>query len=121
MQRFNDALAEAIGEVIRNVFGDETAENILKYFDASSSRNLGERLRIFEDALRRILGVGSTVIEDLILETLHSKFGPQLGPGKGCGFAECIMELKARLESNQRVRDHRGRLRKAVESILLKR
>ena len=121
MQKFNDALAEAMGEVVRNVFGDETAGNILKYFDDSSSKNLGERLRIFEDALQRILGAGSIIIEDLILEALHSKFGLQPDPEKGCGFAECIVELRARLEGNQKVRDHRGRLRKAVESILIRR
>ena len=97
-QKFNDALAEAVSEVIRNVFGDEMAGNILKYFDNGSSRNLGETLKIFEDALQRILGVGSAITEDLILETLHSKFGLRLDMEKGCEFAECIMELKARLE-----------------------
>ena len=121
IQKFNDALAEGIDEVIRNVFGYETAENILRCLNDSNSRDLDERLQIFADALHRILGAGAPIIEDLILKTLQTKLGVQLDREKDYGFAKCIMELKARLERNSKVKDRRGRLRKAVESILLKR
>jgi len=96
MQKFNDTLQGTISEVIRNVFGDEMAENILKYFNNSNPKNLDERLQIFADALQRILGVGASIMEDLILETLHTKLGLELDRKKGYGFTKCIMELKAR-------------------------
>ena len=84
---------ETIDEVLRNVFDDKTAEIILKSFKDSSSEKLDERLQIFTDTLSNILGVGSIIIQDLILESLHSKFGLELHRKKDYTFAEYTLEL----------------------------
>ena len=96
MRRFNDILIETIDEVARNALGDEKAEIILKYFKDASSKNLDDILKIFAYALPKILGVGSVIIEDLILETLYSKFELEFKRKKGCTFAEHIMMLGKR-------------------------
>jgi len=84
---------ETIDEVVRNVFDDKTAHIILKSFKDSSSEKLDERLQIFTDTLSKILGVGSIIIQDLILESLYSKFGLELQRKKDYTFEEYILEL----------------------------
>ena len=84
---------ETIDEVIRNVFDDKTAEIILESYKDSSSEKLDERLQMFTDTLSKILGVGSIIIQDLILESLYSKFGLELQRKKDYTFAEYILEL----------------------------
>ena len=84
---------DAVDEVVRNVFKDETAKVILKSLENPSSGTLPERLQIFTDALPKILGVGSVIIEDLILETLHSKLNLEFQWKKDYTFREYVMEL----------------------------
>lgn len=84
---------ETIDEVVRNVFDDRTAEIILESYKDSSSEKMGERIQIFTDTLSKILGVGSIIIQDLILESLYSKFGLELQRKKDYTFAEYILEL----------------------------
>ena len=84
---------ETIDEVVRNVFDDKTAEMILESYKDSSSEKLDERLQMFTDTLSKILGVGSIIIQDLILESLYSKFGLELQRKKDYTFAEYILEL----------------------------
>ena len=95
MRRFNDILVETIDEVLRDTLEDEKAEIILKYFKDTSSKKVDEKLQIFTDALPKILGAGSVIIEDLILETLYSKFQLELKRKKDYTFAEYIMELRS--------------------------
>lgn len=94
MRGFDDVLTKTINEVIRNVFEDETAKIIFEYLNESNSKNLDEKVRVFTNALPKILGVGSVIIEDLILETLYSKYGSELKWRKGYRFADYIIELR---------------------------
>ena len=90
---FDDIVTKTIIDVIRNVFKDDTAEVILEYFKDHNSKKLDERLRIFTDDLPKILGTGSVIIEDLILETLYSKFESELKWKKDYRFEKYVIEL----------------------------
>ena len=84
--RFEDVLRGTINEVIRDVFEDETAGVILRNLKDMDSQNAEKNVELFSDALSKILGVGSVIIEDLILETLYLKYGLELKQKKNYGF-----------------------------------
>lgn len=94
MPSFNDTIMETIEEVMRDVLDDDKAEIIIQYLDKSSSKMLDERIEIFADALPKILDVGHIIIEDLILETLYSKYGLDLVRNSDHKFTDYIMELR---------------------------
>ena len=98
MLSFDDTVMEIIEEIIRNVFeNDETAEVILQYLNKNDSKTLDERLQIFADALPKILDEGYVIIEDLILETLYSKYGLNSAFEKD-KFTDYIVELRKQKE-----------------------
>lgn len=99
MLRLEDLLLDAVDEVVRNVFDDETATIILGYLKDNSSKMLDERVRIFSQSLPRILGIGSVIIEDLVLETMYSKLGLEFEPKRDCDFEKYVLELKHRIRS----------------------
>lgn len=101
MRSFDDTLMETINEVIRNVFEEDTAEIIFHYLEGSDPKKMEERVQIFTDALPKILGVGSIIIEDLILETLYLKYGLELERKKNHGFTDYIKELKEQLQGSK--------------------
>jgi len=86
---------ETINEVIRNVFEGETAEIILQCLKEKENdpKKIEERVQTFTDALPKILGVGAIIIEDLILETLYSKYGLELVRKKDYTFTYYVNEL----------------------------
>jgi len=96
MPELEAVFLDTVDEVIKNVFDDETAKIILGYLKKNSSRNMDDRVRMFAESLPKLLGVGSVIIEDLILETLYSKMGLESEPRKGCGFWESVAELRNR-------------------------
>ena len=86
-------LVETIDEVVGNVFGEKTAKIILQYLKEKGSETVLQRVESFSDALPRILGRGSAVVEDLILDTLCLKCGLKLERKEGCGFIDYVKEL----------------------------
>jgi len=98
---FDGLLTETITEVVRNVFDDEIAEIILKYLKENTSGRLDEKVKIFADALPKILGVGSVIIEDLILETLYCKCALELQWKKGYKFTDYIMVLSKQFRNGE--------------------
>jgi hypothetical protein len=90
---FGDVLIGTINEVIRDVFDDETAGVILKHLEDLDSQNAEKNVEIFSDALSDVLGVGSVIIEDLILENLYLKYGLELKQKKNYGFTNHVMNL----------------------------
>ena len=99
MPSFDDTVVETIEEIIRNVFEDnETAELILHCLNSNTDKPLDERLQIFTAALPKILGLGYVIIEDLILETLYSKYG-LTSVFKKDNFASYIKELSKHNEA----------------------
>lgn len=98
MPSFNDTVMETIEEVMREVLKDDKAEIIIQYLDESSSKMLDERIEIFADALPKILNVGHVIIEDLILETLYSKYELDLVWKSDYKFTDYIMELRKQIK-----------------------
>ena len=62
---------------------------------------MDDTIRALADSLPKILGTGSVIIEDLILETLYSKLGCQLQWKKDCRFPDYIAELKSRTKGGK--------------------
>ncbi len=101
MLSFDDILAETIDEVVKNVFEKDIAKIVLKYLKKNSSKKLNKRVRILADALPKILGESSVIIEDLILETLYSKCGLELKWKRNYRFADYVLDLMDRHNSNR--------------------
>lgn len=100
MMSFDDILSETIDEVVNNVFEKEIAKIVLKYLKKNSSKNPNKRVRILADALPKVLGESSVIVEDLILETLYSKCGLELKWKRSYRFADYILDLMDRHNSN---------------------
>ena len=94
--RFDEVFEETVDEVIKNVFEDKAAKTILVYFNESNSQEFEQKVRALTGSLPKILGAGSVIIEDLILEALYLKYGLELRRRKGYGFRNYIMELRDR-------------------------
>jgi len=101
-RRFDDVFMETIKEVIDNIFDGETSEIIFGYLKESGSRHPDETAQVFANVLPKILGVGHVIIEDLIIETLYSKYGRKLQWKKGYGFKDYILELMNQTEERKR-------------------
>lgn len=102
MPTFDDMVMQTIDEVVRNVFDDEIAETIFQRSTRSGSGGVDNTVRAFADSLPKILGTGSVIIEDLILETLYSRLGLELERKKEYGFTEYVVELKKRTEKREK-------------------
>ena len=93
---FDDVVVQTIDEVVRNVFEDEIAETIFRYSRRSIPGKVDDKVQAFADSLPKVLGTGSVIIEDLILETLCSRLGFELEWKKDYRFPDYIAELKKR-------------------------
>jgi len=98
LTRVDGLLLETIGDVLKQVFGENSAKILLRHVKKSSLKweEIPKRAQVFSDALRNILGQGGVIIEDLILETLYSKLELEFKWKKGYGFSDYIKELRSR-------------------------
>ena len=95
MLSFEDNVKQTIKEIIRNVFeDDEVVESIFQYFTKTSTNVIDENAQIMTDALPKVLGSGSIIIEDLILETLYSKYNLDIVWKKDYRFADYLTDLR---------------------------
>jgi hypothetical protein len=95
MLSFEDTVKQTIREIIQNVFeDDEVVESIFHYFYKASSNGIDENAQIVTDALPKILGSGAVIIEDLIIETLYSKYNLDIVWKKDYRFADYLIELR---------------------------
>jgi hypothetical protein len=95
MLSFEDTVKQTIKEIIRNLFeDDEVVESIFQYFNQTSSNENDENAQILTDTLPKILGSGSIIIEDLILETLYSKYNLDIVWKKDYRFADYLTDLR---------------------------
>jgi hypothetical protein len=95
MLSFEDTVKQTIKDIIRNVFeDDEVVESIFQYFNKTRSNAMEEHAHILTDALPTILGSGSIIIEDLILETLYSKYNLDIVWKKDYRFADYLTDLR---------------------------
>ena len=95
MLSFEDTVKQTIKEIIGNVFeDDEVVESIFQYFNKTRSNAMDENAQILTDTLPKILGSGSIIIEDLILETLYSKYNLDIVWKKDYHFADYLTDLR---------------------------
>jgi len=94
MPTIDDVVMKTIDEVVRNVFEDEIAETIFRYSRERCSEKVDDTIMALADSLPKVLGTGSVIIEDLILEALYSKLGQQLQWKKDYRFPDYIAELR---------------------------
>ena len=95
MLNFEDTVKQTIKEIIKNVFEeDEVVESLFRYFHKTNSNMKDENTQILTDALPKILGSGSVIIEDLIIETLYSKYNLDIVWKKDYSFTDYIIELR---------------------------
>jgi len=92
---FDDLLLETMDDVLKQVFGEEPAKVILKHIKKrySLEEEIPERVDVFSDALCKILGSGSVLIENLILKSLYSKLELKFEEKEGYEFSDYIKEL----------------------------
>jgi len=98
IQGNNDGLIlKTIEDVLISIFGDKTFNNLLialKRNYALEWREIPRRSKEFSLALHQILGTGSMIIEDLIIESLYNNLGLELIRRKDFSFSDYISELK---------------------------
>ena len=95
MLSFEDTVKQTIKEIIRNVFeDDEVVESIFQYFNKTSTNVIDENAQILSHALPKVLGSGSIIIEDLILETLYSKYNLDIVWKKDYRFTDYLTDLR---------------------------
>jgi len=96
-EQANKMISGVAEEVMLNIFGRKALDNILramreKYF--LDLEEMPERPDVFSEALRRIIGVGSVIIEDLIVENLYMKIGLEFRWKKNYVFSDYIKEIR---------------------------
>ena len=91
---FDDLFLETSEEALRQVFGEKVAEVVLQRVLNSSRGDNPDRVKVFSDALSRVLGSGAVAIERLILKHLYRKFALNLEQKYGYYFMDYIEELK---------------------------
>lgn len=95
MLSFDDTVIKTIEEVVRNVFeDDETVRVFFQYLKKDDSQILDEWVQVFESSLPKIFGKGYIIIEDLILETLYSKYDLDFVWKKDYKFTDYIVDLR---------------------------
>ncbi|MBS7625269.1 MAG: hypothetical protein QW502_02720 [Candidatus Bathyarchaeia archaeon] len=103
-EQANKIISEVAEEVMLNIFGRKALNGIIRAMREKYLLDLSEmpeRPYIFSEALRRIIGVGSVIVEDLIIENLHARVGLEFRWKKGYGFTEYINEIKNFIMQNK--------------------
>ncbi|MEM2431655.1 MAG: hypothetical protein QXX94_06855 [Candidatus Bathyarchaeia archaeon] len=96
-EQVNKIISEVAEEVMLNIFSRKALDNILRAMREKYFLDLDEMPKhpsIFSEALRRIIGVGSIIIEDLIIENLYIKLGLEFQWKKNYTFSDYINEIK---------------------------
>jgi len=93
---YDDLILKIVKEILTNIFGERTFNKILQIMERDYNlhwREIPRRSKEFSFALRQILGTGSMIIEDLIVETLYSTVGLEILQKKGLSFSDYISRL----------------------------
>lgn len=90
-----------VEEVMLNIFGKRTLERILRIMREKYSLKIdevSEKPQVFSEALCRIIGGNSIIVEDLIVESLYIKIGLKSRWKRNYRFPDYIMEIKKLVE-----------------------
>jgi hypothetical protein len=98
----NEVILKTVRDVFLNVFGEKSFKRMLQVMKESYAldwQDIPERSQVFSSALKDILGHGSIIIEDLIVENLYISFGKELMWKKEFSFSDYITQLSSCLQS----------------------
>jgi hypothetical protein len=89
-------LDETVARTLRQVLGDAPATALIYHVGVSASVSGAEK---FSDALRRIVGSGSVVVEKLIVKELYSQIGMgSEGGQQGFSFGSSLLRAQEFVE-----------------------
>jgi len=97
--RYDGLILKTVEEVLINVFGKKTFNKMLLIIErdyALKWKEIPKRSKEFSLALRQILGTGSMIIEDLIVENLYNSVGLEIVRKKNLSFSEYISRFASR-------------------------
>jgi len=100
-EKATELINRTVEEVMLNIFGKRTLERILRIMREKYSLKIdevSEKPQVFSEALRRIIGGNSIIVEDLIVESLYIKIGLKSRWKKNYRFPDYIMEIKKLVE-----------------------
>ncbi len=100
-ETLDDLLLKATDEMLRQVFKENGTKVIYGFLGNNSHlkrEEIAEKPEVFSAGLKRLLGSGAPVIEDLILENLYSKLESEFEEKEGYQFSDYVEELRKRLK-----------------------
>ena len=86
-------ILKTIEEVLINIFGKKTFNKILLIMKSNYAlewKEIPKRSKEFSVVLHQILGTGSIIVEDLIIESLYNNLGIELPRKKDSSFSDYI-------------------------------
>ena len=92
----NDVVLKTIQNILLNVFGERSFKRILRIMREKYMlewQEIPEKSQTFSSALEDILGRGSVIIEDLILENLYMSCGKELVWKEELSFSDYVSLL----------------------------
>nr|MDO8083010.1 hypothetical protein [Candidatus Freyarchaeota archaeon] len=93
---FEDLILQTIDNVLKKILGEGSANIIIIYAkksDPSKWEEDPEKVKVFVDALRNLIGLSSRIIENLILKNLYSKLKLNFEEKEDYDFYDYIKEL----------------------------
>jgi len=95
----DDLILKVIKEVLIDVFGEKAFRVMINFFEKSYRakwEEIPKRTYLFEDFLHKVLGEGSTILEELILQNIYSTLRMSFKRKKGYTFSRYIEDLRMR-------------------------
>ena len=103
---FERILLKTINDVLLEIFGESATSIIYGYIEKNYSlnqQNITHNLQTFIKGLNEFLGSGARMVQIMILKELYSNFGFELEQiDDRRSFADCVNELKCKLEASAR-------------------
>jgi len=97
--RIGDLLVQAIDETLNQIFREEGASAIYGFLENESQlkrEDISSKTEAFSTGLRKLLGSGAPVIENLILKNLCHQLELKFAQKKGHSFSDYAKELTER-------------------------
>ena len=107
VQKFFDLLQKTIGDVLDQVFGENTAKVIYNYLETTVEvkwTEIGERPKEFSAELKKLLGSGASNVEILILKKLYSHLHLEFVKRKDHEFSDYIKELRSKRDFKWKIK-----------------
>ncbi len=93
----NETILDTIEDILLDIFGKRSFNVILEVVKENYSLNWKDvpgKAQVFAEALNHVLGVGSIIIQDLIIESLCIKLNTELKWKKAYRFSDYIDQLR---------------------------